>query len=52
MPVTDDGLGSQVAKIDDQLIILIDTDRTLSGVITSPGVVDALDAEEFQAEVA
>jgi purine-binding chemotaxis protein CheW len=35
LPVSDTGLGSQIVKIDDRLIILIDTERTVAGVLNT-----------------
>jgi purine-binding chemotaxis protein CheW len=35
MPVTDNDLGDQIAKIDERLIVLIDTDRAFSSVLAS-----------------
>jgi len=35
LPVSDTGLGSQIVKLDDRLIVLIDTARTFAGVLTT-----------------
>ncbi len=32
-PVSETGLGSQIAKVDDRLIVLIDTERTFANVL-------------------
>jgi purine-binding chemotaxis protein CheW len=34
--VSDDGLGNEVAAIDDRLVVLMEPERTLSGVFPSP----------------
>jgi purine-binding chemotaxis protein CheW len=40
LPVSDTGLGSQIVKIDDRLIILIDTERTFAGVLNTHTIDD------------
>ena len=35
MPVSDTDLGEQIAKIDDRLVVLIDPDRALAGVLAN-----------------
>jgi purine-binding chemotaxis protein CheW len=35
LPVSDNGLGGQVAKVGDRLIILVDAERNLTGLLTA-----------------
>jgi purine-binding chemotaxis protein CheW len=35
LPVSDNGLGNQVAKVGDRLIILVDAERNLTGLLTA-----------------
>jgi purine-binding chemotaxis protein CheW len=46
LPVSEAGLGSEIAKVDDRLIILLDADRALAGVVdTEPLTADEPDGD-------
>ena len=49
LPVAETGLGSEVAKVDDRLIILLDTDRVFAGVVLADAAGDELPDEALTA---